>query len=77
MHQTTQTLSGNKLIGELERVIEKERPKEEIVPDKDISFTLPKISTILDDQIFEKEHEKKREEKEQIRFFYTHVKIQV
>ena len=48
-HQTTQALSGNKLIGELERVIEKEEPKEEIVPDEDISFTLPKISTTLDD----------------------------
>ena len=53
-HQTTQTLSGNKLIGELERVIEKEKPKEEIVPDKDISFTLPKMSTILGDKISEK-----------------------
>ena len=53
-HQTTQTLSGNKLVGELERVIEKEKPKEEIVPDKDISFTLPKMSTILGDKISEK-----------------------
>ena len=66
-HQTTQTLSGNKLTGELERVIEKEEPKEEIVPDEDISFTLPKISTTLDDQIFEKEQEKRREEEEQIK----------
>ena len=51
-------MSGNKLIGGI-----KTKPKEEIVPDKDISFTLPKISTILDDQIFEKEQEKKRERK--------------
>ena len=54
-HQTTQSLSGNKLIRELERVIEKEKPKEEIITDEDISFTLPKIPTISDDRIFEKE----------------------
>ena len=63
MHQTTQTLSGKKLIRKRERVIEKEKPKKEIVPDKDISFTLLKVSTILDDLIFEKEQEKKRERK--------------
>ena len=67
MHQTTQTLFGNKFIRELERVIEKGKPKEEIVPDQDISFTLSKISTILDDWIFEKEQEKKREKEEQIK----------
>ena len=66
-HQTTQTLFGNKFIRELERVIEKGKPKEEIVPDQDISFTLSKISTILDDWIFEKEQEKKREKEEQIK----------
>ena len=55
-----QTLSGNRLIGEIKRVIEKEKPKEEIQPDEDISFTLPKISRILDGRIFEKEQEKKR-----------------
>ena len=60
-------MSGNKFIGEVERVIEKEKPKEKIVPDEDISFTLSKISTILDDQIFRKEQEKKREEQEQIK----------
>ena len=30
MHLTMQTLSGNRLIGEIKRVIEKEKPKEEI-----------------------------------------------
>ena len=45
----------------------KKKPKEEIVPDKDISFTLLKVSTILDDLIFEKEQEKKREEEKQIK----------
>ena len=44
-------------------MIEKEKPKEEIVPDEDISFTLPKVSTILDDWIFKKEQEKKKERK--------------
>ena len=39
----TQTLSGDCLIGELERVIGKEKPKENLVPDEDIVFTLPKI----------------------------------
>ena len=48
-------------------MIEKETQKEEIVPDEDISFTLPKISTISDDWIFGKEQEKKREEEEQIK----------
>ena len=60
-------MSGNKLIRELERIIEKEKPKEEIVPDEDISFTLPNVSTVSDGQIFEKEQEKKREEEEQIK----------
>ena len=39
-----QTLSGNKLIRELERVIEKEKQKEKIASDKNISFTLPELS---------------------------------
>ena len=53
-------MPGNKLIGELERVIQKEKSKEETVPDIDISFTLPKTPAILDDWIFEKEHERGR-----------------
>ena len=49
---TNQTLSGDRLIGELERVIEKEKPKENIVLDDDIVFPLPKIPTILDNDDF-------------------------
>ena len=51
---TTQTMSGDCLIGELEKVIEKEKLKEEIVPDENIIFTLPKIPTILDNEDFQK-----------------------
>ena len=53
-------MSGDCLIGELERVIEKEKPKEEIVPDENIIFTLPKAPTILDDEDFETKQEKKK-----------------
>ena len=49
---TTQMLSGGCLNSELERVIEKEKPKENLVPDEDTVFTLPKISTILDNDDF-------------------------
>ena len=48
----TQTMSGDRLVEELERVIEKEKPKKEIVPDENIIFGLPKIPTILDDEDF-------------------------
>ena len=41
------------LIGELERVIEKEKPKKEINPDENIILSLPKIQTILDNEDFE------------------------
>ena len=51
---TTQTMSGDCLIGELEKVIEKEKLKEEIVPDENVIFTLPKIPTILDNEDFQK-----------------------
>ena len=50
---TTQTMSWDHLIGDLERVIEKEKPKGEIVPDENIVFTLPKAPKILDDEDFE------------------------
>ena len=50
---TTHTSSGDCLIGELERVIEKEKPKENLVPDEVIVFTLPKIPTILENDDFE------------------------
>ena len=48
--KTTQTLSGDRLIGELERVIDKEKPKGNLVPEEEIIFTLPNSSTILDDE---------------------------
>ena len=46
-------MSGDCLIGELERVIEKKKSKEEIVPDENIISSLPKIPTILDNEDFE------------------------
>ena len=39
-------LSGDCLIAELERFIEKEKPKENLLPDLDIVFTIPNITTI-------------------------------
>ena len=48
----TQTMSGDRLIKELERVIEKENPKEEIAPSENI-FSLPKIPTMFDNEDFE------------------------
>ena len=50
---TTQTLSGDRLIGELGRVIEKQKPKENLMPDEDIVFMTPKIPTTLDNDDFE------------------------
>ena len=50
---TIQTMSGDRLIGKLERVIEKEKPKEEIVSDESIIFSLPIIPTTLDNEDFE------------------------
>ena len=50
---TTQAMSSDCLIGELKRVLEKEKPKKEINPDEYISFSLPKIPTILDNEDFE------------------------
>ena len=48
-----QKMNGDCLIVEPRRVIEKEKPKEEIIPDENIIFTLPKAPTILDDESFE------------------------
>ena len=56
-----QTMSEKSLIGELGRVIEKEKPKEEIVPDGNIIFSLPKIPTILDNEDFEIKQEIKNQ----------------
>ena len=56
-----QTMSRDRLIGELEWVVEKEKPKEKLQADNDVIFFLPKISTILDDD----KYEKKKKEKSQ------------
>ena len=56
-----QTMSRDRLIGELEWVAEKEKPKEKLQADNDVIFFLPKISTILDDD----KYEKKKKEKSQ------------
>ena len=58
---TTQAKSGDCLIGHLERVTEKENPKEEIVHDQNIIFSLPKIPTILDNEDFEIKQEIKKQ----------------
>ena len=52
----TQTMSDDHLIGELERVIEKEKPKGE----DDIVFALPKIPEILNNKDFEQKQEIKK-----------------
>ena len=54
---TTQTITGDKLIAKLGKVTEKEKPKENLVDDYDITYFLPEIPTILDDQECEKIHE--------------------
>ena len=65
---TTQTMSGDCLIGEFERVIEQENPKEEIVHDQNIILSLPKITTILDTDDFEiKQEIKKKKMTSQLR----------
>ena len=62
---TTQTMSGDCLIGELERIIEKEKPKEKIVPDENI-FSVPKIPKILDNENFEIKQEIKKQKDDKI-----------
>ena len=47
------------MIEEPERVIEKEKPKEKIIPDENI-LSLPKIPTILDNEDFEIKQEIKK-----------------
>ena len=44
---TTQTMSDDRLIGKLDRVIEKEKPKEETLPDENTVFSLPKNRKFL------------------------------
>ena len=58
---TTQIMSGDCLIGELERVIEKENPKEEIVHAQNIIFSLRKITATLDNEDFEIKQEIKKQ----------------
>ena len=48
------------MIEEPERVIEKEKPKEKIIPDENIIVSLPKIPTILDNEDFEIKQEIKK-----------------
>ena len=60
---TAQTMSGDCLIAELERVIEKEKPKKETLS---LIFTLPKAPTILDDKDFETKHEIKKQKDDKI-----------
>ena len=57
-------MSGGCLIGELERVTEKEKLKEEIVPDENIISSLPKIPTILDNEDFEIKQELRKQKDE-------------
>ena len=64
--QTTQTLLGNRLIGELERVVEKGKPKKNLVRDENIVFKLPKIPTIRDNDDFETKKEIKEQEDKEI-----------
>ena len=63
---TKQTMSDDCLIGELERVIEKEKQKEEIFPDENIIFTLPKAPIILDDEDFQIKQEIKKQKDDKI-----------
>ena len=53
-------MSGDRLNGELKRVIEKEKPKEKLEADNDMTFFLPKIPTILDNDKYKKKNEIKK-----------------
>ena len=63
---TSQTKSGDCLIWELEMIIEKGKPKEEIFPNENIIFSLPKIPTILDNEDFEIKQEIKKQKDDEI-----------
>ena len=63
---TTQTISGDSPIEELEQVIEVERLKENLVPEVDIFFVLPKILQILDNKKFEQKQEIKKQQDDEI-----------
>lgn len=53
-------MSGDRLIGELERVIEKEKPTEKLEVDDDVTLFLPEIPTILDDDEYENKKKKRK-----------------
>ena len=63
---TTQTMSGNRLIDELERVIERKETKENLVPEDDIVFASSKIPEILDNEDFEQKQEIKKQQDDEI-----------
>lgn len=63
---TTKTFSGDHLIGELERVTEKEQLTENLMPKEDI-FHLPKIPTILDNEDFEQKQKIKKQQDDEIK----------
>ena len=47
-------------------IIEKGKPKEEIFPDENIIFSLPKIPSILDNEDFEIKQEIKKQKDDEI-----------
>ena len=62
---TIPTLSADRLTGELESVIEKGKPKQNLVLDEHTVFTLPKLLRIRDNDDFEQKQEiKKQQDKE-------------
>ena len=60
-------MSGDRLIGELERVIEKEKPTEKLEVDDDVTLFLPEIPTILDDDEYENKKKRKIQEDDEIK----------
>ena len=57
-------MSGNRLIGELERVIEKEKPTDKLEVDDYFTLFLPEIPTILDDDEYEKKKKKRKKQED-------------
>ena len=60
-------MSGDRLNGELKRVIEKEKPKEKLEADNDMTFFFPKIPTILDNDKYKKKNEIKKQKDDGIK----------
>ena len=63
----TRTMSGDRLIGKLEPVIDKEIFKEKPEADDDVMFFLSKTATILDNDEYEKKKEIKKQEDDEIK----------